>query len=359
MSKELIPLNNLNALEVFSKEGGLDPIINKIREQVKSEVFDVSTEEGRKHIGSVARKIGSAKATLEKMALNLTEDWRTKTSAVNAEKKRVKEELDALRDEIKAPLDEYKEKQRLRVERHETLLSGLENADLFEFPNPTTDLIAERINLIGDIYERDWEEFKARADIAYNESKQKLEALYEARVKSDEEQAELERLRKEKEERDRKDREDKLKREAAEQARKDAEEKAKLDAKKAADAAKAEKDRIQKEKDDADRKAKEAEDARIAAEKKAEADKKAAAKKAEDDKAAAIDAERKRVADEKKAAKDAEAKREANKKHRAKINNEVLEDLQESVDLKEGGCPFKQMITAIAHGKVRNVKIVY
>jgi len=79
-NKELIVINNdFKPIEVFSAAKGLDPIIEQIRQKVKSEIFDVTTEAGRKRMGSVARQIGSSKCKLEKMAKELTEDWRTET----------------------------------------------------------------------------------------------------------------------------------------------------------------------------------------------------------------------------------------------------------------------------------------
>jgi len=357
MSQDLIPLQNLNALDVFSTDGGLDPIIEKVKEQVRSEHYDISTEEGRKRIGSVAKKIGSTKVTLQNMALELTEDWRKKTKAVNSEKKRMTEELDALRDEVKQPLDEYREREKNRVDGHETRLNAIENADLFEFPDPSADMIAERLNLLEDMYKRDWEEFAQRAENHYTESKKKLEALLETRKKRDAEQAELERLRKEKEERERQEREEKLKAEAAEKARKEAEEKAAKDAAEAAAKAKAEQDRLERENREAAERAEAAEKQRIAAEQKAKADAEEAAKKAAADKEAALQAERERVEAEKKAEAEAAAKREADKKHKAKINNEAVESLMQHAALDE--VQARAVVSAIAKAEIKNVKIIY
>jgi hypothetical protein len=335
MSNDLIPLENVNALEVFSKEGGLDPIIAKIKEQVKSEHFDASTEDGRKRIGSVAKKIGSAKVTLQNMALELTEDWRQKTAAVNAEKKRMTEELDALRDEVKAPLDEFKAREARRIEAHEQRLEAMKNTANFEgFAAPSSDELKEaiatleKLNTVDiDNTPVDWEEFAARAREVYEVTLERLKGMLNERVKHEAEQAELERLRKEKEERERQEREEKLKAEAAEAARKEAEEKAARE--------------------------------KAEAEAKAKADAKAAAEKAEADKQAALQAERDRQEAEKKAEAEAAAKREADKKHKAKINNEARDDIMLALGDGYSEETATAIVTAIAQGKVRNVKIIY
>jgi hypothetical protein len=59
------------------------------------------------------------------------------------------------------------------------------------------------------------------------------------------------------------------------------------------------------------------------------------------------------------------AKREANKKHRAKINNEALEDIKNCINgMFVGGKDLsyesaKIIVQAIAQGKIRNLKINY
>lgn len=360
MTTELITIENLKPLEVFGTDGGLDPIIEKIKEQVKGEVLDVSTEEGRARIASLARKIGSAKTRLEGMAMGLTEDWRSKTNAVNAEKKRMKEELDSLRDEIKAPLDEYRNREKLRVEAHETRLAAIVDGDLFEFPDPSADMIAERINLISDMYKRDWEEFAARAEQAHKTTIEKLESLHESRKKADAEKLELERLRKEKEERERKEHEERIAAEAAEKARQEAEQKAARDKEEAERKAKAEQERVEREKHEAEQRAAAEKQARIDAENKAKADAKAAAEKAEADKKAAIEKERAENEAKAKAEADAAAKREADTKHKAKINNEAMAAIAKiagETPVKDN--PAKRIVEAIAKGEIPHVKVVY
>jgi len=357
MSNDLIPLNNINPIEVFSKEGGLDPIIQKIKEQARAEVLDISTPEGRQRVGSLAKRIGSAKVTLQNMALELTEDWRQKTAAVNAEKKRVTEELDALRDEIKAPLDEYKAREQARVDTHEKALADLHAAVTFETADPDAAQISDRLQQVEAIHAREWEEFAKRAEEAHAASKTRLEEMLEARKKRDAEQVELERLRREEEERKRKEREGQLQREAADKARREAEEKAAREKAEAEAKSKAERERLEAEKREAAERAEASEKARIAAEEKAKRDAEEAAKKAAADKEAALKAERDRVEAEKRAEADAAAKREADKQHKAKINNEAVAALIKHAALDE--VQAQAVVTAIAKGEISNVKIFY
>ena len=142
----LVPLNQINALEVFSAEKGLDPLIKQIRDRVNSEEYDVTTEAGRARMRSVARKIGSSKSQLEKMSKELTEDWRTKTKAVTLETSRMKTELDALRDEVKRPADEFKEKEDRRIKEHESRLVAMADTANFDgFKSPCVDELNSEI----------------------------------------------------------------------------------------------------------------------------------------------------------------------------------------------------------------------
>lgn len=318
MSTEIILIENINPREVFGKERGLDHIIEKIKEKVKSEVIDISTEEGRRHVGSLAKKIGSTKVALQNMALELTEDWRSKTNAVNAEKKRMSDELDALRDEIKAPLDAFKERERLRVEEREQRIEAIKSLLL----NETNGVIrsaewSDRIVRIEELKVFDWQEFENRANTTFDMVLVSLQHNFLLSQKQEQDQAELERLKKEQVERETKEREQII----AETARKEAEEKA-------------ERDRIE-----AECKAKEAIEA---AERKA---------------ADAAKVERNRMEAEKKAEADAAAAREADQKHRSSVNNAALAAIVKESGISEDAA--KMVIVAIAKGQIPNVKIIY
>lgn len=344
MSNELIVIDQINALQVFANENGLDPVIEQIRKQVKSEVYDISTKEGRERIGSIARKIGSAKIALKNMSKELTEDWQRQTKAVTSEATRMESELDALRDEIKAPLDEYNNIEKTRIADHESNLDAIREAAIFEY-EPTIEQVQDRIQQVNALGSGDFEEFAERADgrIAYSEKilNEKLATL----KKQEAEKAELEKLRAEKEAKEQQERENKLKADAADSARREAEAKAQREAAETKAKSDAEKQKIQDQKDAAIKKAKDAEDA-----------KKAALKEAEEAEARA----RQKLEDEKQAEIAEAAKREANKKHKAKINGEILTVINEemSLDGTEENL-LKDFLNLVARGRIPHVKISY
>jgi len=333
--QELVVIDQQNVLVAFQKPEGLDPVIEQIREKVKSEIYDISTKEGRDRIGSVARQIGSAKRRLKEMSQGLTSDWQAKTKIVTTEATRMEKELNDLRDEVKAPLDAYNDKEKERIAKHEVRLDAIRELAVFEF-EPTIDQVIMRQSELDTYDPIDFEEFVDRKNgaVAYSEKvlNEKLTALKDQKVKDEE----LTQHRKEKEEREQKERDDKIAEEAAEKATKDAEEEAEAEKAKAKEETDAEAKRLQ---DVAD---------------KAEQDK----EDAEDRAKQAVDQERMKMQQVKQAEDDAAKKREDDQAHNKKINNEALADIliaAEGISAEDA----KNIVIAIASGKVKHVKISY
>ncbi len=351
---DLVVVANLTPAVVFAP-GGVDPILEKIKAEARAFIPDISTPKGRDEIRSFAHKIARSKTLLDDMGKELVADLKKQTGAIDTERKRVRDELDALKEEVRSPLTQWEQAEKDRVNGHETALVELSSLASFGTPEPALEDIQTRIERVrGD--NRDWQEFAARAVKARDAALSSLQSLHEAREKQEKERAELARLQKEQEEREQREREEKMKAEAAETARREAEEKAKQEAERL-EAARVEEATARQE---AEERAKQAELDRIAAENKARADAEAAARKAEQDRQEAEERaaqrERERIEAEKKAEAEAAAKREADRKHRAKINNEALAGLTALGLSEEQG---KAVIEAIAKGQVANVRISY
>jgi DNA repair exonuclease SbcCD ATPase subunit len=341
MSTELVKIDELNAIEVFTKNG-LDPILEKIEKDARSIDRDISTPAGRDNIRTIAHRIAKSKTAIDKLGKNLGEDLRTQLNSINSERKRGVDRLQALQDEIRAPLTEFEEREKKRVETHEKALAEIESlSDLNEALS--TDQIQKKIDILPDLMKRDWQEFSDRAEAARGLCHERLTAYHTAAKKREDEAAELARLRAEKEAQERKAREEKIAAEAAEKARLEAEEKA-------AAAIKAEQDRLaaaeKKAADDAAAAAKALKDAQ----EKAERDKQAALKKQADDAAAA-----------KRAEEEAAAKRAADQEHKKKINNEALNCIKAVIDeaAAQEGDLAQMIVVAIAKGLITHVSIKY
>jgi hypothetical protein len=360
MTTELATINITNPLQIFSTPKGLDDVIDKIEKEVKSIDRDISTHAGRENIRSIAFKLAKTKNALDKMGKELTEEQRKVVDAVNAERKRAWDRMEALQHEIRQPLTDWENAEKDRVAGHELVLAeiaaaGTHAADSITFAAALLELDKYR--------DRDWQEFAERGKHALANKTTELTQKRDAALKAEADARELERLRKEEEARKRKEEDARIAHEAAEKARLAAEAKASEDARIAQEKAEREK-RDAEERAAAEKaRAEKAEAEASAAAAKAEADRIAAEAKAEQEKAAAVEAERKRIEAEAKAKLDAEAKetakREADKKHMAKINNEVKTAILKVAAILDADERAQAIVVAIAKGQIPHVKITY
>lgn len=318
MTTELVTIEKANVLTVFTTEKGLDPLLAKVRNEIDSFVPDVTTKKGRDEIASIAFKVAQTKTYLDKAGKELVDELKQQPKMVDAERKRMRDLLDAWKDEVRAPLTALEDAEKEVLSKLE-FMRGIDTL--------TSVQIQERINQAGEI------------DISFavikpkDLEKQKAFTLEFLQAKYDEvnalevKQAEIERLQKEAAEREQKEREEKIAKEAAERARIEAETKAKLEA-----------ERIEKEKRQAIEAAERAERERIESEQRAERLRIEAEQRAEREKQEAIERERReaehreqmRIQAEQMAkaqAEEAERKRKADHEHRRAVNNEVLQAL--------------------------------
>jgi hypothetical protein len=312
-SQALLPIESINAVEVFKDRGKLDELLTRIRAATATLVPDVTTEAGRKLIASTAYKVARSKTAIDDAGKDLVEGWKKQAKVVDAERKHARDTLDALKDEIRAPLDEWEAEE----ERKEQAL--IEEARI----------------------RREEEEATRLADIERREAEVREREERAAAA----ERAEAERLAVEKAEAERVEREERIRQEAQEAAQREADEAVATAQRQAQEAE--ERQRAQAEQAERDR---------IAAAEQAERDRVQAVADAEQrvrDAAAVIERERlvreesQRVEDERRA---------ASQNHRRAINRKALAALvQNNVDETEG----KRIIELIATGKVPAVSIQY
>ena len=346
----LVEVETLKAVEVYGN-GRIDSIIDQVEREARAHKADISTPAGRKAVASIAHKVARSKTALDTMGKELTEEARQTINAVNEERKRVRDRLDALKDEVRAPLTNWENAEKNRVADLENRVARLHGLTNFE-SIPDSKEIEEAITLANSLYQHDWQEFQGRADTVWSEVKARLETMLAERKQYEAEQEELERLRKEQEERRIKEEREQIAREAAEKAKREAEERA------AAERAEAER-KAQAERDEYNRQKREAEEREAAA--KAENERlkalaeqeRIAAKQREEE---AAKRERERIEAEKQAELEAIAKREADVKHRKAINRAAVTELVKcGINEKQA----QDIITAIYKGDIPNVSITY
>ncbi len=370
------PITSLALIEETSAAlvyapGAITALVDRIKEEVRGQMvgLDVSIDKDKKRYISLSAKVASAKAKLDKMGESLIEEHRSVVNAVNADRKAMRDELDAFKIEVRKPVTELEQREDARKAAHEAALLAISESAQFGTLETSAEL-NQRLYYLRNYPVRDWQEFKTRADKAISDEILRTEGLLARAQKQEADRAEAKRLDDEVRERAIKEREAAAAKAAKEEAERKAAERARI----VREAAEAEQRRIENERIQAEARAKQIEAQRVADAEKAarelrEAEERrvreaAAAKQREEeaaaqakrDQEAAIEEERQRVAAEKKHELEEAEKRAKNRAHLAAINREVLGALETVGVPDELG---KAIIAAIVKGEIPHVTIAY
>lgn len=341
------------ALAVYSTPGGLDPLIEQIREKVAGTVYDVSTAKGRDECRSDAAKVGRSKQAIEKLGKALSAEQKEIPKLIDAERRRAFDELEALQKKVREPLTAWEQAEEARQAKHSDNVSRLAQFGVNASSQLESDVLRQMIvDVESTVVNESWDEFEAEAHRIKAKSLDALRTSLFAREKYEAEQAELAELRRKQAEQERKDREAEIARQAAEKARADAEAQAQAER----EAAARREAQAKSAAEQAEREKLEAIERQKRAEAQAEAERLAAKQRAEQAAEDARQAEIDRVAREKAAAEAEQRRREADREHRATINRTALQAFI------EGGMPedcAKQAVTLIAKGEIPAVTINY
>lgn len=318
---DLVVIEKANALTVFKSADQIEEILAKVEREVMSFVPDVTTAKGRKEIASLAYRVSQTKSYLDGLGKDLVADLKEIPKLIDANRKTVRDRLDALRDKARQPFTEWEEEQERIKAEEQARIKAEEDRKRFESDHEIALLMNEKHD---------------------REAKEKAEESERQRIAHEEE----------------------LKRQAAEQAKREAEEKA------AAELAAA-----KKREEDAISARAQAELLAKQAQERAEQEAKDAAAKAEAEKKAAIEAEQrkaqeeadriKREAEAKEAARlaeekriaDEKAKREADVKHRKAVGTEIVNALTANTSISRDQAI--EVLKAMMDGMVPRTQINY
>ena len=138
------PADILTPAIVFAP-GGVEKIISDLENTVRATPRDMTTDAGREAIKSLAYKVARSKTALDDMGKEVVAEWKTKSGKVDAERKIIRDRLDALRDEVRGPLTAWEEAEKRRVDDHEQALVIMIGCTRFGLTPPTSDEIRIRI----------------------------------------------------------------------------------------------------------------------------------------------------------------------------------------------------------------------
>lgn len=342
---ELVVINEKTDIAKLFKPESIDDILAKIRKEVEGFVPDTSTDKGRKEIGSLAAKVARSKTLIDGAGKKYVAELKSLPKKIDAERKRLRDECDKIKEEVRRPLTEWE-----NVRKEVDARIGDFNTAIRETSELNSFGIQEKISWLNsfdheNVVEDKRDEFKAALDNA----KLHLENAYLKAKKSEEEAAELERLRAEEADRKRKAEEEERIKAAEERARREAEEEAKkreLEAQLAKERA----ERAEKEaKERAERAERETKEMAEKAEREArEREERAAAMAKEQAEREACEREEKERAERKR--------READEKNRASKINEAESSLRMNGYSAEEA---ERFVSLVIEGKIANIKMVF
>jgi colicin import membrane protein len=210
---------------------GAKSILDALKAELDRFKPDVTTPKGKREIASKAYKVAVAKNDLIRLADTLKEDAQKVIKGVNAEVRVVEAEMDALRDAVRKPLDDFEAMEARREQGHRDAIVAIEAFAAIPENWPAGHIdtrIAELEELLS--VPRDWQEFAAKALDAIGTTRRTLERAYQAAAVREAEAEETARQaaaaaeeRRQAEERERLAREERIAAEAAQRAREAAE----------------------------------------------------------------------------------------------------------------------------------------
>lgn len=220
---DLVAMATVNPLAVFTDREQFSQFYQKIKAETDKHVADVTTERGRIAVRKLAFSVTRAKTSLDKAGLALTEEWRQKTALVNASRKEMVAELDALAKQVRQPLTEWEEAEQARIDGCRAVIEGMKAAAVISIDD-TSETVRARGTEVWET--RIGEEFGDLADEARVVRETSIATLQRALArltKEEEDRAELERLRAEAAEREAREAAEREERERVEREREAAE----------------------------------------------------------------------------------------------------------------------------------------
>ena len=192
---DLIKYESISAIEVFEGDG-LDPLLDAITKEVKNFRPDMTTVKGRKEIASVAYKVAKTKTYLDDLGKNLAADWKEKAGKVDKARRKAKDYLDELKDEVRAPLTAWETKEKDRVAKHNAGIQRIKELGTLSVDETMDSLHFKEATLKSISIGPEWDEFFAAASEYHKLATSSIASAISKEEKRLEEQAELEKLRK-------------------------------------------------------------------------------------------------------------------------------------------------------------------
>ncbi|MFM5241331.1 coiled-coil domain-containing protein [Aeromonas rivipollensis] len=350
---QLVVIEPTTAVALFTEGQGVAELLADIRQKATSLVPDITTAKGRKEVASVAYAVAKTKTYLEGFGKELAGKYKEIPKRIDANRKQIRDTLDALNNEVRAPLTQYEEAEAARVAALQDrliMLKDLGDSGAHEFTAADLQTMLQEVEQTA--LDDTWQELLPQATIAKELAAKRLAEALVTSQKYEAEQAELEQLRQKQAEQERIDRERQIAEQAAEQARFQEENRQRLEREAAQHREQEAQRQAQAAREREEQARRDAEAAELARQ-QAEAN---AARQAEEAATRAAKQERQRIEHEQRLKDEEDARRMADRAHRGRINNAILMDLM-GLGIEEEKAI--NLIKHIASNKIDHLAINY
>lgn len=106
----LVVVEKLDVAVVFS-ETGMTKLLEGIESKVNAYTLDITSEQGRKDIASLAYKVTRSKTLIDDLGKEVVADWKKKAKGIDGHRKIARDFLDNLKDKVRHPLNEWEVKE--------------------------------------------------------------------------------------------------------------------------------------------------------------------------------------------------------------------------------------------------------
>lgn len=355
-TQDLVAIPEDGALDIFSKPeaAGLEPFLKIVREKVAAFVPDLSTAKGRKEIASMAYKVARSSTLIDDAGKKVVADLKELPKQIDKNRKAARDELEALKLQVRQPLDDYEAKEEQRVAKHVAAIDAIDSVTMIAENDYSISANALNALMITKLVVRDEdrEEFTDEYTIAIKRASLAISSAIKRAERREADAAELAQLRADAAERDAKERAEEEARRVVGERQRAAEAAQRQEAERAA----AEAERQRKAVEEAARVEREAGERRELAlrleieKTQREAAEAEAMRRREAQEAAdrAAEAEHQAVAET--------ARREADIAHRTQVNHAAVAALMEGGLTEEGA---RLVVTLIAKRLIPGISIFY
>ena len=199
----IIDDTQIELAQAFSKNG-LQPVLDRIREEAMKHKPDITTATGRSAIATNASNVAKSKTGLVQMRKDLVADMKARCKIIDAEGSRMEKNLNELKVEVRKPLTDWEEAEEVRVANLKGYITEMKRLASTEVTHSkNSDELDSILDALCDILvtEELFREFFKEARDVMDESIKRINILITEAKKREADAIELDKLRKKDDER--------------------------------------------------------------------------------------------------------------------------------------------------------------